>query len=176
MGHENPGIGLHRIARPVLISDALLFLQLVSVSFPAQRGEWGGLRFWQSSKKSCQRLTDHRLTDHRLNDAARQLSATGGVNVRVLSLGLRGVLEDPKINCQSTAFLCNHCSSTPAKLGPAPNSLPGPQALRTFPLLQARALCKPLSLPSLPPLTRTAVILPKGSYSACIKGIHEHTH
>lgn len=54
------------------LSDALLFLQLVSISFPVQGGELGGLLFWQSSRKSCQRLTDHRSTDFRLNHAALQ--------------------------------------------------------------------------------------------------------
>lgn len=64
--------------------------------------------------------------------------------MRVLSPALRAVLEDPKIKCQSTAFLCKHCSFSSAKLSPAPNSLPGLQALGTFPLLQA-VLCASLS-------------------------------
>lgn len=144
LGQGSPCVGLLKIARPFFISGVLLFLRLVSVSFPAQGGEWGGLLFWQSSRKSCQRLTDHRSTDHRLKTLHGNRLHRRCNDVRVLSLALRGVLEDPKINCQSIAFLCNPCSFPPAKLSPAPNSLPSPQALRTFPLLQA-LLCASLS-------------------------------
>lgn len=158
LGQGKSRISLCRIARPVLLSDVSWSLRLVSVFSPAQRGEWGGLLFWQSSRKSCQwltdhRLTDHRLTDHRMNDAEWQVCHGRCDNVRVLSLALRGVLENPKKNCQSTAFLCNHCSFAPARLSPAPNSLTSPWELRTFiPPFTNCALPKPLSLPPLPPL------------------------
>lgn len=57
-----------------------------------------------------------------------------------------------------------------------PLTAPGSSGSDSIPLFTSCALCKPLSFPSLPPPSRTAAILPGGSHSACIKGIHEHTH